>query len=142
MQTKIIQFIPVLLALATVGFRHFSVWCISPENFCYRTTIDQTFLYTVNPIYFFAVAFLPIAVILIFVSRQIFQSWSRLAMWFVPLSLFVILVTPVTSNSWMPLFFISREEISWYLGILFSIISLILVIYKYFSLRRSPLGPS
>ena len=136
MNTKIIQFIPALLALLFVGFRYFSQWCISSGNFCYRTVIDQTFLYTINPVYFYAVPLLLVAIILAFVPRTIFNSWLRLAAWFVPLSLIIIFITPVTSNSWMPIFFVSREEISLYLGIAFSAVSIILVIYKYLSLRR------
>jgi len=137
MKTKIIQYVPALLVLLAIGFRYFSNWCIGPENFCYRTVIDQIFLYTINPAYFFALPFLLAAFVLVFVPRTIFSSWLRLATWLVPISALIIFVTPVTSNSWMPLYFISREEVAWYLGILFALISLILIIWKQYGYRKS-----
>lgn len=91
---------------------------------------------TFEPVLLFTICVLPIALILVFVSREMFQSWLRLATWFVPLSLVIIFITPVTSNSWMPIFFVSREEIAWYLGILFAAISLVLILWKYFAARR------
>ena len=130
MKTKIIQLIPALLALLFTGFRYFSNWCIDSVSGCYGTWVSHIALSFTKPIFFFALAFLPIAIVLAFIQRTIFNSWLRLATWFVPLSLIIIFITPVTSNSWMPLFFISREEVSWYLGILFATISLIIITYR------------
>ena len=130
------QFIPALLALLFVGFRYISLWCVYSASVCYGGVIHQMFPYIITPLYLFSSAFLLVAIILAFVPRTIFNSWLRLAAWFVPLSLIIIFITPVTSNSWMPIFFVSREEISLYLGIAFSAVSIILVIYKYLSLRR------
>ncbi len=130
MKTKIIQLTPIILVLFAIGLRYFSRWCVDSIPACYGTWLHSiTFTFT-KPIFFFAMAFLPIALILAFVSRTIFQSWLRLAIWFVPLSLLIIFITPVTSNSWMPLFFVSREEVSWYLGVLFAALSLLLILCR------------
>jgi len=81
------------------------------------------------------VVFIPAAVV-IFVKKEFFDSWLRLAAWLVPVSLLIIFITPVTSNSWMPLYFVSREEMAWYLGLLLAATSLLLVLWKWFSARR------
>lgn len=137
MQTKIIQFIPVTLAVIFIAFTYFGYACADSKN-CFAASFfwDNTFSF-LEPMQIYLWAVLIPSIIAIFVNETIFNSWLRLAAWFVPLSLIVIFITPVTSNSWMPLFFISREEVSWYLGIAFSAVSLILIIYKYFSLRRT-----
>src|SRR3989344_2082165 len=138
MKTKISQFIPIILAILAIGFRYFSNWCIDSVSGCYGTLVSHISLSFTKPVFFFAIAFLPIAIILAFVSRTIFQSWLRLATWFVPLSILIIFITPVTSNSWMPIFFVSREDMAWATGGLFAVISLVLILWRYFSARRKP----
>ena len=130
MKNKIIQFIPAILALLAIGFRYFGIWCVYSVNACYGGPIHQMFPYIITPLFLFALAFLPIAIILAFVSRVVFQSWLRLATWFVPLSLVIIFITPVTSNSWMPIFFVSREDMAWATGGLFAVISLVLILWR------------
>jgi len=137
MKTKIIQYIPALIALLAIGFRYFSNWCIDFVPGCYGSWTSHTSLSFTKPLYFFALPLLLAAFVLIFVPRTVFNSWLRLATWLVPISALIIFVTPVTSNSWMPLYFISREEVAWYLGILFALISLILIIWKQYGYRKS-----
>lgn len=137
MKTKLTQFIPAILALSAIGFRYFSRWCVDSISSCYGTWLHSITFTITKPLFFFALIFLPVALILIFVSREVFQSWLRLAKWFVPLSLLLIFITPVTSNSWMPIFFVSREDMAWATGGLFAVVSLILIIWRYFTARRS-----
>ncbi len=136
MKTKIVQFIPAMIVFLVVSIRYVGLWCVYSVSVCYGGLIHQMFPYIITPLFLFGLSFLPIAIVLAFVSRTVFQSWLRLATWFVPLSLFIIFITPVTSNSWMPIFFVSREEISWYLGVLFALISLVLILWKWFTSRR------
>jgi len=37
----------------------------------------------------------------------------------------------------MPLYFVSREEMAWYLGLFFAAASLLLVLWKWFATRRA-----
>lgn len=136
MKTKIVQFVPIILSILLIAFSYFAGKCGVTETCAYYTNFGPYAMSVLEPSLLFTFCLLPIAIILMFVPRTIFQSWFRFAMWFVPLSVVLIAITPVTSNSWMPLFFISREEVSWYLGALFAVISLILIIWKYFSARR------
>ncbi|MDP2665140.1 MAG: hypothetical protein Q8P23_00630 [bacterium] len=134
MKNKITQFIPAVLALAVIGFRYFGLWCTEAGNLCYRTWLDRTFLEITNPLDSFARYFLVIALVLIFIPRSIFISWLKFAAWAIPLSILYIAMTPVIDNSLIPF---SRDDAARLAGELFTAASLVLIIWKYFSSRRS-----
>ena len=133
MKTKIAQSIPALLALLAIGFRYFSNWCIDSISTCYGTWIHWISLPVTKPFYLFSLYLLPIAIILIFVPREIFKSWLKFAVWSLPLLLMLVATQPVFSS------FLStdRDDAARLAGGVFSIVSLILIIWKYFSLRRA-----
>lgn len=134
MKTKLVQFIPVALALLAVGFRYFSNWCIFTNSACYGTTISHISLTITKPLYFFALYFLPIAIVLAFVSREIFKSWIKFSVLAIPLAIIFIVTTPVIDNSLLPF---SRDDAARLAGQAFSVASFALIIYKHFSLRRN-----
>ena len=133
MKNKIIQFIPVILALLAIGFRYFSQWCIDSISLCYGTWIHWIALPIIKPLYFFSLYFIPIAIILAFVPRNIFNSWLKLAIWTIPLAIIFITLNPAVDNSLLPF---SRSDAARLAGGLFAIISLLLIVWKHFSLRR------
>lgn len=135
MKTKIIQFIPAILALLAIGFSYFSLWCTEFGQLCYRTWLDAIFLSIVNPLYFFSLYFLPIVIILSFVPREIFKSWLKLAVWAIPISILYIWATPVWDTSLLPF---SRDDAARLAGGIFSAVSLALIIISEFFARRKP----
>lgn len=134
MKTKIIQFIPTLIALAVIGFRYFSQWCISEGQACFRSFLDRTYLSITYPFFVFSLFLLPIVLILAFVPRRIFNSWLKFAMWALPLAFIYIAMTPVWDSSWLPFV---RDDAARLAGGVFAVISLLLIAYKYFTSRRS-----
>jgi len=133
MKTKIVQFIPVILALVAFGFSYFSFWCTGVDNLCYRTWMDSIFIEAINPLYFFSFFFLPIAIVLAFVPRSMFNSWLKLAAWAIPLLVLFIATQPVYPGS--P-FSTDRDDAAWLAGGVFAGVSLILIIWKYIITRR------
>jgi len=133
MKNKITQFIPVALILLAIGFRYFSQWCIGEGQVCFRTFLDRTYLSTTYPLFYFSLFFLPIAIILIFVSRNIFNSWLKFAVWALPVAFIFIAMTPVWDSSWLPFV---RDDAARLSGQLFSGISLLLIAWKYVTSRR------
>src|SRR3989338_7512308 len=127
MKNKIIQFIPAILAIIAVGFRYFSKWCIGAEQACFRTLLDRIYLQSISPVFYFAIYFLPIALILAFIPREIFKSWLKLAAWILPLSILYIWVTPVWSNSLLPF---NRDDAARLAGQVFAVISILIIIWK------------
>lgn len=131
MRTKVIQFVPVSLALLAIGLRYISNWCIDSVSSCYGSLVHQQYQYFTSPLYFFALFFLSLSVILVFVPRSIFSSWLKFAAWAIPLAILYIWTTPVNSNAWMDLFPFYRDDAARSAATLFSIVSLILILPRW-----------
>ena len=127
-----------MFALVAFGFKYFSLWCIDSISFCYGSLIHQSYQYFTSPLYSYSLFILPIAVILVFVPRQVFNSWLKLAVWALPLSVIYIAMTPVNSTGLgMDFFPFYRDDAARLAGGVFAIVSLILIAWKYFALRRA-----
>ncbi len=138
MNNKIIQIIPAVLALLFIGFRYFSLWCTDIGHICYRTFLDQIFLGTINPLDSFARYFILAAVTLIFVSRTVFNSWFKLAVLVLPLLFIFVALTPVNwTGIGLNLFPFYRDDAARVAGGFFTVVSLLFIAWRYFSLRRS-----
>jgi hypothetical protein len=69
--------------------------------------------------------------------EEVFRSWLHFAYWWVPLSIILTLITPDGSGGWGIPNLISPEIVAITFSSLFAIISLIIIIWKYFATRRS-----
>jgi hypothetical protein len=127
MKTKPTQLIPAVLALLAIGFCYFSQGCISGGQACFRTWLDRTYLYTVSPLYFFSLYFLPIAVIAIFVPRRVFNSWLKFAAWAIPLAIIFMATQQVYPAQILSS---DRDDAARLTGEIFSVASFILIIWK------------
>ena len=65
---------------------------------------------------------------------DIFQSWFKLVRIWVPLTIILVLISPEYGNSLFP---IEKGSVSFFMSVLFLIISIILIIYKSLSLRKT-----
>lgn len=136
MKTKIIQFVPALFTFLIIGFSYFSQWCTSYGHVCFRTVLDRMIPEMTYPSYFFALFFLPIAIILIFVSRSTFNSWLKFAAWTVPLSILYIATTPVNfTGIGMDFFPFYRDDAARLAGEVFAAGSFVLIIWKFIKFR-------
>lgn len=133
MKTKLIQSIPAVLALLAIGFLYFSIWCVFTTHVCSDSWMSQIHSSFTFPLYFFALYILPITIILVFVSRSVFKSWLKLAMWAVPLLLIFISTQPVVGS------FLStnRDDTARLAGEIFTVLSLLLIVWKYYVGRRA-----
>lgn len=134
MKTKIIQFIPTLIALAVIGFRYFSSWCIFANGVCYGTFVSHISLTVTKPLYFFALYSLPITIILAFVPRGVFNSWLKFAVWAIPLLLILVATQPVYATHILST---DRNDAARLAGEVFVAASLILFVWKYYGHRKS-----
>ena len=77
-----------------------------------------------------------LSVITYFLREEIFKTWFFFAKIWVPLSIFLTLITPeTTGSSFIP--FYGRPHLALSMSVLFLVISLILIIWKYSATRRS-----
>lgn len=83
--------------------------------------------------------FLPIFPLFLFslitykMREEIYKTWFYFARWWVPLSMLLVLISPEYSNDWM--FPIEKGSVAFVTSLLFTVISLILIAWKWFVLR-------
>ena len=78
----------------------------------------------------FLVAASLISLFLFLVNDNIFKKWLIFSLVWLVLSFILILVTPEYSGGWGPNFNPDRETVSIWMGVLFVIISLVLIIWQ------------
>lgn len=130
---KITKFIPAIASILIIGFRYFSNWCIDNISVCYGTWVHWIALPITKPLYFFSLYFLPIAIILAFVPREIFKSWLKFAAWSLPL-LFIFVATQPVVSSFMST---NRDDAARLAGQVFLAVSLAIVLWKWWKSRDS-----
>ncbi len=70
-----------------------------------------------------------------FMREEISTAWTNLAKWWVPFSMILVLISPEYSNDWM--FPITKGSVAFITSVLFVLISLILITWKWFALRKT-----
>lgn len=131
MKTKIIQFVPAILALSVIGFSNFSQWCTSEGHVCFRTVLDRMIPEVTYPLYFFSLFSLSIFLVVAFVPRSIFNSWRKFAVWALPLVFMFIATTPVNfTGIGMDFFPFYRDDAARLLGSIFAVASLTVLAFS------------
>ena len=143
MKQKLIQAVPLasmIVALA-VGYvlAHPLDFHICSSIYTFKSQIgclDSSIQSIGNPLFRFVFWILVVGIVLPFVSARVFRSWLKFAAWTLPLAFVWIAITPV---SWTGLgidfFPYYRINAAHDAGIAFTVLSLLLIAWKYF--RRS-----
>lgn len=87
-----------------------------------------------------ALAFLSVALIIVaffnlFIANVVFEKWISFAAIWIPLTLFLIAITPEYRGGWINLD-PDREMVSIWMSSLFTIISIIILAYQSYKLRK------
>lgn len=96
------------------------------------TCIDNIF-FTSMLLFVFPFVFL-FSIITYFLKESVFRSWVNFAKWWVPLQIFLVLITPESSGGYF-VSLIDKQFVAIILSGVFATISLIIVIWK--SVARS-----
>lgn len=129
MKQKLLHIIPFAIVVTSVAFSNLTLDCA--RN--YSTCLGGRFLINLSdwfsdPLYFYSLGFALGAFILLFINHTIFKKWVRFAVWWIPLSIILIAVTPSTSGQWLPLFFVGKSLLSLILGGVFSVVTVLIVV--------------
>ncbi len=136
MKSRISQSVPFAITLIGYVIAPTSYWCIYSNEYCYSTWLREVYPYFINPLYNFSFYLLPVTILLIFVPRNIFNSWLKFAAWALPLSVYYIWTTPVTySGLGLDLFSFYRDDAARLAGTLFAIGSLLVTVPRYLITR-------
>lgn len=66
---------------------------------------------------------------------EVYRAWTRFSYVWIPLSMVAIFLAPEYSADWM--FPIEKGSVAFFSSLIFAVISLLLIIYKYFASRRA-----
>ncbi len=122
-----VSFISALFAVAIFQF--------GTATLCNSTRGCSNFLGFMYPFFFMFAAQFPFSIITYFTSDSVFQSWKCFLGWWIPLSTILVLLTPeTTGSSFVP--FVGRGHIAIFLTVAVIVISLILIAYKSWQVRR------
>lgn len=137
MKTKIFLVIGALLAGAIGYILRYPIdfhICSNVYQFNgYLSCSDETIMSIGSPLLIFSFYFLPIVLITVFTPRNIFISWLKLAVLVIPLLLIFISTQPVVGS------FLStnRDDTARLAGEIFTVLSLTLIVWKYYTSRRA-----
>ena len=123
----------ILLGLSILGVVSSLAFSPGIYSFCriFQSCTDSDFIILIfaHPLVLGLIALLPILVILIILPRAIFNTWKRFAIFLIPISIVLIIITPVYCHAPLGMCF-DKKLITRFLSITFAIISLIIIIYK------------
>ena len=90
-----------------------------------------------EPLLIFSAIIFLFLISFLFIRERAFLPWLWFALWWLPLSMIVIYVASSGENSWMPLYSHSQGEVALFMASLFTIISLGIIAYKQFNLGKN-----
>ncbi len=105
-------------------------FCSESDQYCVFGSLAHSIG---KPMFYLFFALLVLSFIALFLRNEIFKIWFLFARIWVLLSVLLILITPEYSSGLVP---IDRGRVSLALSTLFIIISLILIISKFLSLKK------
>lgn len=134
---KFKQLIPLLVISSGLALGYLGTFC-SFDRSCLLYLLTNEFIFTViKPVRIYSFyALIPTLVVLL-VSPRVFNTWFKFALWWVALSVIFIAFTPTDTNAWMPLYSFVKEDTAKVMAILFTLISLAIILVKSFALRKT-----
>ena len=91
------------------------------------------------PPFFLGIPIFLISILTYRMREEIFYAWVKFGYVWIPLSLLIIFTTPTVDHSWA-IGGLTRDTVTFVMSGLFLIISLILIAYKFFKLKKSGTG--
>lgn len=67
-------------------------------------------------------------------NERVYLTWLNFTKWWIPLSIFGILISPSYSNDWI--YPIEKGTVALFFSLVYLVVSLVLILYKHFSLNR------
>ena len=87
--------------------------------------------------FFYGMFFLPLFILSLITYKlrdEVFKTWLHFVYWWVPLSVFLVFITPDSNPSILPI--VTKGPVALLMSFLFLIISLIIIIIRFFTSRN------
>lgn len=107
-----------------------------PENTGICNLVNASCVFFFDPIAENLLPIIPLFLLSLITYKmrdEVYRAWIRFAYVWIPLSMFLILIAPEYSADWM--FPIVKGTVAFFSSLLFVIISLIIIVWKYFAMR-------
>jgi len=118
----------ILLALNQIGTDTICGW-IGQDTVC------MGILYSTIMNFFPVIPLFVLSLITYKMRDEVYRAWLRFAQVWVPLSMLFIFLAPEYTSDWM--FPVVKGTVAFFSSLLFLIISLIIIAWKYFTTRRT-----
>ncbi len=105
----------------------------TPEAFMYFTSM-YSYKNLFLTLFVFPIALL-FSLIIYFMSENVFRTWGRFVMWWVPFQILAVALTPESSVGYF-VSVIDKQFVAIVLSLLFTLISSVIVVWKYLVTRR------
>ncbi len=108
---------------------------ICPSSFSYAC-IRKAELWA-EPLFFGSLSLFIIFLILLFTKKAVWNAWKKFGIWYIPLATFLIFIAPSSSDGSFGFSMgFDREGVTMFTSGLFMIISLLIIVIKFWKLRR------
>ena len=125
-----VSLVLTVMGFLTTGLTMLKFWCGEGNYVCW-----DKFDFFGNLTLIFLPVFI-LSLITFWMREEVFRAWLRFAYWWIPLTILLVLMTKDRSGGFGIPDIVTRESISMIFSTLFLLISLILITYKSFSLRK------
>lgn len=98
--------------------------------------LDSSIRQIGEPLLIFSVTVFLFLVAFLFFRNTTRLSWLHFALWWLPLSVVLIAITPVTNSNWIPMYSIDRNTVTTLMAALFTVISLGIIGWKQFGSKK------
>ncbi len=123
------------LIVSLVGVLLFVLFLFA-KNLGLCAFINSSCTETFDPIAENISVFIPLFILSIVTYKmrdEVYHAWLRFAQWWIPLSILAIFLAPEYSSDWM--FPVEKGTVAFFSSLLFVIISLLIIAWKYLSPR-------
>lgn len=129
-----------VLVISTIGSLIFFVWDYignsSLCNFLFAEGRLGSCPFTLASLEVLLIPFIPLLILSLITFKmreEVYHAWFRFARWWVPLSIVLIFISPEYSADQM--FRIEKGSVALLTSVIFIIVSVILIVWKYFAMR-------
>lgn len=129
MNKKILSIVSGLGTVVLLGLNY-----VGTSQLCggRQHTICMGNLYNVIINLFPIVSLFLVSLIVYKMRDEVFRTWSRFAVVWIPLSMFLVLIAPEYGHAFMP---IEKGTVAGFSSLLFVIISVVIIMWKYLTTR-------
>ncbi len=136
MKKRVEYYIPLLALVILASVSYFAGQCGIKDSCLLSEYFGANLFKLIQPLYLFSLFSIPAVLFLPFVSKKVFSLWIKFAIIWVAVSIFIIASSPVALNTWFHVFDYTRGNVARLLAIVFSSISLVLIIVASIATRK------